>query len=604
MLFGCICVDPSETPAVLESMAAVLRTSPDEALGLWPRGSLGIGRLQRPLDGHDDGGEPATTGDGAALWMSGEAFDWPFSRGVRTASDTRRLAFRAQLLDTVVAKGPQAIRELDGEYHIAVWNPQARSLLLLNDRFGALPLYMATGARGMAFAGGVRGVLMGPGVSSDPDEEAIREAVTFGGYRLGSRTNIRGVHMVPPASSLTVIDGVVTAARYWTWSELHDGDASDDRTLLEEARDAWSTAIRRRLDGARRPGLMLSGGLDSRAILAETARQTSSTSAVTYGVPQSDDVQIARRSARAVNAHWQLFPLYLDGWLERRTTRIHETDGLMDLVDLMHTEVLETIPSAFDVYLSGYIGDAVAGSTLYFTDAPEDLLATMPYYGGELGMPYPEALAKAEALIRATPGPPRFAPYEHKLPQSTNRITAAARPFATVRRPFVDYRFFEICQRVPPSSRARHHWRERWLRSTYPELFASIPNQQTGVPAGASDLRRQLARAMRFGWRRVVRSARAAGLPITTPERTYHPDERFWARPAERDAIESTILRSGSISCEIFGRPRVHGIVQAFFDRGAAPVQVIGSLYVFERYHQTLTACLADARRQVRSHAC
>jgi hypothetical protein len=44
--------------------------------------------------------------------------------------------------------------------------------------------------------------------------------------------------------------------------------------------------------------------------------------------------------------------------------------------------------------------------------------------------------------------------------------------------------------------------------------------------------------------------------------------------------------------------------VQAFFDSGAAPVQVVGALYVFERYHQTLAAFLADARRQVRSHAC
>jgi hypothetical protein len=142
------------------------------------------------------------------------------------------------------------------------------------------------------------------------------------------------------------------------------------------------------------------------------------------------------------------------------------------------------------------------------------------------------------------------------------------------------------------------------LRSTYPRLFASIPNQQTGVPPGASNLRRQLTRAARFGWRRLVRTARAAGLPVEVPERTYHPDERFWSRPEARPVIEGTILRSGSISCDIFGRARVHATVQTFFDSGAAPVQVIGALYVFEHYHQTLAAFLADARREVRSHAC
>ena len=604
MLFGCICADPIETPAVLASMAAALRTSPDETLRLWPLGSFGVGRLRRPLASDDDPGEPARAPDGSSLWMSGEAFDWPSHHGVRAAADARRVTFRAHLLDALIAKGPHAIRDLDGEYQIAVWNPHAQSLLLLNDRFGALPLYVANGTRGVAFAGGVRGVLMGPGVSHEPDEDAIREAVTFGGYRLGSRTNIRRVQMVAPASAVTIAAGAMTSTRYWTWSELRDGDATDQQALLEETREAWTAAIRRRLDGARHPGLTLSGGLDSRAILAEAARQTSSTTALTYGVPQSDDVRIARRSARTVNARWQLFPLYEDGWLERRTARIHETDGLMDLVDLMHTEVLEAMPSAVDVYLSGYIGDAVAGSTLFFVDRPEDFLATMPFYGGELGMSYTEALLKAEALMHETPGPARFAPYDHKLPQSTNRITAAVRPFATVRRPFTDYRFFEICQRVPPTSRAQHHWREQWLRSTYPRLFASIPNQQTGVPPGSSNLRRQLTRAARFGWRRLVRTARAAGLPVEVPERTYHPDERFWSRPEARHVIEGTILRSGSISCDIFGRARVHATVQTFFDSGAAPVQVIGALYVFEHYHQTLAAFLADARRQVRSHAC
>ena len=54
----------------------------------------------------------------------------------------------------------------------------------------------------------------------------------------------------------------------------------------------------------------------------------------------------------------------------------------MDLVDLMHTEVLDRLPSSFDVLMSGYIGDAVAGSTLYFTGRSHDFLNTMPYYGG------------------------------------------------------------------------------------------------------------------------------------------------------------------------------------------------------------------------------
>ena len=603
MLFGWLSADVGETQDVLASMTAALRVTAEERAAVWTLGTLGIGLLERPLGDGDAGREPARAADGSALWMSGEAFDWPSHGGIRTAAESHGLAFRTRLLAAVAAEGAEAIRDLDGEYQVAFWNAAERTLLLLNDRFAALPLYVAAGRRGVAFAGGVRGVLMAPGVNAAPDIEAIREAVSFGGYRLGARTNVRGVSMVPPAAAVTLSVDRVETRRYWTWAELRDGDGTDPRALMEETRSAWVNAVARRLDGAIRPGLTLSGGLDSRAILAEATRQQAGATALTYGVPQSDDVTFARRAARTAGAEWRLYPLYTEGWLERRTRRIHETDGLMELVDLMHTEPLEEVSSAFDVYLSGYIGDAVSGATYLDIRNPAELLASMPYYGGRLAFPPQEAEARARAVIANMPGAARFAPYEHKLPQAISRISAAARPYTRVRRPFVDYRFFETAQRVPHAWRRGHEWHERWLGSTYPALFR-IPNQRTGVPPGSSRLRWQVTRAARYGWRRLLKGARAAGVPVVVPERSYHPDEHYWSQPAERDAIERTILRAGSISCDVFGRSPVEETVRGFFATGAAPVQVIGALYVFERYHQTLAASLADARRQVTQHAC
>ena len=606
MLFGWLASEGGDTAPVIASMAAALRASDGERVQLWTRGVLGLGVLERPLSRDRENAlpEPVSRPDGYTLWMTGEAFEWPSGGGLRNAADSGTAAFRSRLLDAIVEGGAAAIADLDGEYQIALWNCRTRTLQLLNDRFGALPLYVASSTAGCAFAGGVRGVLMAPGISAEPDVDAIREAVSFGGYRLGGRTNIRDVWMVPSASVVTLASGRASATRYWTWSQLPDADATDQRAQTAEAREIWRDAIDKRLAGSESPGLTLSGGLDSRAILAEAARQGRRLRALTYGVPHSDDVRIARRAARVVDAEWRLFPLYTAGWLERRTSRIFETDGLIDLVDLMHTEPCAAFESTFDLYLSGYIGDVVAGSTWSFEQSPGDLLAKLPYYGGALGIPYERALGLAEEMIRATPGAPRFAAYEHKAPQSISRITAAARPFVVVRRPFVAYRFFELCQRLPAAWRTGHQWRERWLVSAYPELFASIPNQQTGVPPQSSRLRRQVTRVVRFATRRIARAAAAAGLPVNVPERSYHPDERFWSLPSERSQIEGTILRPDSISCEVFGRARVTQTVRDFFNHAASPVQVIGALYVFEHYHRTLAQSLAKARRDVAELVC
>ena len=118
--------------------------------------------------------------------MSGEAFDWPSHGGLRTVAESRSHSFRRRLLTALRAEGARAIRDLDGEYQLALWNPAAKTLQLFNDRFGALPLYVGESSQGLAFAGGVRGVLMAPGIDNRPDVEAIKEAVTFGGYPRGS----------------------------------------------------------------------------------------------------------------------------------------------------------------------------------------------------------------------------------------------------------------------------------------------------------------------------------------------------------------------------------------------------------------------------------
>src|SRR5262249_48728416 len=149
---------------------------------------------------------PAVAVDGRfTLWMAGEAFaSGDAALQLRDAAESRTRRFRRALLDRWLESGIAAIRSLDGEYHIAVCDAVERTLSLVNDRFGGLPWYWAQTPDGVAFAGGVRGVLMAPGVSSTPDLDALREAASFGGYRLGARTNVASVRMTEGAALQTI----------------------------------------------------------------------------------------------------------------------------------------------------------------------------------------------------------------------------------------------------------------------------------------------------------------------------------------------------------------------------------------------------------------
>src|SRR4051812_40547777 len=136
MLFGCLGVDPREASSILTSMSAALRVTPDEVSATWALGSSGIGIIERPFAPGERPCEPARGADGSLLWFTGEAFSWPSHGLLRRAADSRTAAFRSGLLDAIVADGPGGVRDLDGEYQIAVWNERTQALLLINDRFG------------------------------------------------------------------------------------------------------------------------------------------------------------------------------------------------------------------------------------------------------------------------------------------------------------------------------------------------------------------------------------------------------------------------------------------------------------------------------------
>ena len=624
--FGWLPADAERpTAAVVAAMGHCLRTHPGERAALWNLSGLGVGLLAHP--GREQGIEPlahearpAVIENRYHLWMSGEVFATPPSLSSEEGATLyveagRDHGFRRRLLRRLLEAGIQdVLPNLDGEYQIVLWDSAERRLTLLGDRFGSLPLYHGESGEGFAFAGGARGVLAAPGVRREPDREALREAVTFGGFRLGDRTNVEAVRMFPGACRAVAREGrLVARDRYWRWPSrqaaappagTEAGRLSEE--LLREIGARWRTAVGRRLRGAERPGQTLSGGLDSRAILAEAAPRAPSWTAITYGVPGCDDARYAERAARAAGVHWIFQPLYSppgargddgEAWLAERARHIQRTDGLVELVDLMHLESLPLQTEHLDVNLSGYIGDAVAGPTFAGVKTADDVLAHLPYYGGRLGLPWERALERAKGALADLDGAdPRFALFAEKIPQSTNRLSAALRPYLKVRRPFTDYELFDFFQAIDPVWRREVSLYEHFLVAAYPSLFRHIPNQKTGLPVLSPPWRRQLARGLRFARRKALPWLARLGWALEPRRRLYSADEDHWRRPGTREAIRETVLRPGSIACDVFGRGEVEAVLTDWEERAAAPAQVIGALYVFETYHRDLAGFLRERR--------
>ncbi len=574
---------------IVEAMGRALRVHDKQSWACWSVDGLAVGLLDHEdqADLHNVAAPAVCAQERWHLWMVGEAFDGRALLPVPNVVGTRTMAFRKALLAALLEKGTDAIRDLDGEYVVILWDRQARHLTLLNDRFGSLPLYWGTSPSGFAFAGGVRGVLMAPGITYEPDPEAIREAVTFGGFRLGDRTNVKAVKMVPGASVVSVAQDRRVFRRYWQWRELAPVKETALPDMIERAHHLWELAIERRLGGARRPGQTLSGGLDSRAILAEAAPRTPGWIAITFGVPGCDDARYGQQAAAVMGATWIFHPLYGGrdpDWLTLRTSHIRATDGLVQLGDLQHLETMVIQSEVLDLHLSGYIGDVVCGPTYNACATVEDVLQQQPYYGTDLGYCPQEALALVRGCCEQLAGAPlRFAFLKGKLAQAINRCVGAAyRPHVRVRRPFVDYDFFDFFQGLPDRLRVGIPLYHHWLRARYPHCFAAIPNQKTGMPVITPRWRVQIERGKRLLWRKALPVLRKMGVPARPRIRSYTADEEYWRAQGPKERIRMTVLRPDSLCCDLLGRDKVKALMDAWDERGAAPAQVV-ALCTFTR---------------------
>jgi hypothetical protein len=319
-------------------------------------------------------------------------------------------------------------------------------------------------------------------------------------------------------------------------------------------------------------------------------------------VPGCEDARLARRAAAAMHAEWRFQPLYAGDWLTMRAGFVQATDGLIDLHDLGHLESLDLQRACLDTHLSGYVGDAVAGPTFASVSTPEGAMLALPYYETPISRGWHGAMSRLEAAT-ADPGwvSTRFALFEHKLPQSTNRWTAAWRPWFRVRKPFVDYAFFDFWQGLPVARRLEDRLYERWLARAYPAAFGRIPVHRTGAPLLAPAWRLEAARARRGARRAWLAAARRWHLSHRPWSRGYTRDEAAWSAPLARDRIRETVLRPGSIAVGVFGRAAVTDLLDGWFARQSAPAQVVGALFTYEHYHAGLAAHIDAARTSGRA---
>ena len=285
---------PVQKPVLYRMLGTIRHRGPDE-FGIYRDSSVGLGSARLSIIDLSSGQQPIGNEDGT-LWIvfNGEIYNHVElrpqleARGHRfsTNSDTEVILHLYEDL------GPACLDQLNGQFAIAIWDTNERSLFLARDRLGIRPLFYTMVDGRLVFGSEIKALLAHPGARAEIDTASLDQVFTYWSP-LSPGTAFRDVVQVPPAHYLLASEGKFTTHSYWELDFALAADTSKTgEGYLDEFEDLLIDATRIRLRADVPVGAYLSGGLDSSvtsAIVRNYTRNRLDTFSIAFADPQFDE---------------------------------------------------------------------------------------------------------------------------------------------------------------------------------------------------------------------------------------------------------------------------------------------------------------------------
>jgi asparagine synthase (glutamine-hydrolysing) len=190
---------------------------------------------------------------------------------------------------------------LNGRFHGLLVSATLQTATLFNDRYGIDRLYYHESPEAFYFAAEAKAILEVCPELRTVDPRGLGEFVACGCV-LENRTLFKGLHVLPPAAAWVFRQGAVERkGTYFQPREWEEQTVLDEESYYQEIREVFSRNLSRYFDGKEQIGMSLTGGLDTRMIMAWKKFPAGSLPCYSFGSMFRDgqDVIVARQVARA-----------------------------------------------------------------------------------------------------------------------------------------------------------------------------------------------------------------------------------------------------------------------------------------------------------------
>src|SRR4051812_32742951 len=403
--------EPVDEARLREMAQTLVHRGPDSA-GTHVGAQIGLAARRLAIIDLAGGDQPIASENGAVVVVqNGEIYNY---RELMHELERAGHHFRTRCDTEVLVHGyeqwGQGLWErLRGMFAVAVWDAREQRLVLARDRFGIKPLYYRDVDGELAFASELDALPKG-----EIDLDALEAFLAFNVVP-GPLSIFEDIRKLLPGYVLTWHDGRIEIDRYARTGPLPPRHGDDEAELVEECRARLRDSVRAHLVADVPVGVLLSGGVDSGALTALAAEESSGavrTFSIGFEDASFDELGGAREVARRYGTEHRELTLRPDAALLLPALAAAFDEPFADSSALPTYLVSKLASQDVKVALSGEGGDELFGG--YYTYVA-DLLAER----------FGPLAARLRPLAERLPSSTKKASFDYRLKRFTR---AAALP--------------------------------------------------------------------------------------------------------------------------------------------------------------------------------
>jgi len=293
-------------------MVEMLRHEPAYVSGTWIDEAMGIyvGWIARK-DSFSDGMPLRNERGDAVLVFSGEEYPEPGTVQHLKEQGHEMTTKGPSYLIHLAEGDPEFPKGLNGRFHGLLTDRTRGITTLFNDRFGLHRIYFHQSKEAFYFAAEAKAILAVRPELRTPDPRGLGELVSCGCV-LENRTLFNEIHLLPPVSAWVFRnDSLAQKRTYFQPQEWENQPPLEPEAYYQELRATFSRNLPRYFNGQERIGMSLTGGLDTRMIMAWQKSPPRSLPCYSFAGPlrECQDVQLARKVAQACDQPFEVIPV-------------------------------------------------------------------------------------------------------------------------------------------------------------------------------------------------------------------------------------------------------------------------------------------------------